>query len=286
MPTGPELSVIVLSYNRRDALLRTLAHLAADAATGRAETIVVDNASSDGSADAVRNDFPDARVVALPTNTGVAGFNTGAALARGRWLLLLDDDAWPDAGVVERALAAYDADGSVGAIALLPVHPRVHAVEWPFATTPDDRFPFMGCGNIVRREAWDDAGGYEEAFFLYRNDTDLALSILETGRRVVFNPAWRVWHDSPVADRKSERWLRLATRNWLWLCARHGDAPEAALAGALGVARAVVAAGPSPSRLLRVAQGVLDSVRDERPRRPAPARGALGRVLEKRLARK
>src|SRR5690606_34605702 len=101
--------------------------------------------------------------------------------------------------------------------------------ERPFArvlggcSAPRDDWPVMGCGNLVRRSAWQAVGGYEESFFLYRNDVDLALKLLAAGGKgggVWFDPTWVVWHDSPAAApnrRKSLRWFELATRNWIWL---------------------------------------------------------------------
>src|SRR6185503_13614656 len=127
----------------------------------------------------------------------------------------------------------------IGAVAFHPRHPETNQSEWPFAArTPggraDDRWPVMGCGNLVRRELWNSLGGYEPGFFLYRNDADLALKVLSQPRvpaaparperrwGVYFEPAWTVWHQSPAARRKSNRWHRLATRNWIWMCRRHG----------------------------------------------------------------
>ena len=82
----------------------------------------------------------------------------------------------------------------------------------------------MGWGNLVRRRDWLAVGGYEAGFFLYRNDTDLAMKLLAAGRGVRFDPSLTVWHDSPAAATKSTRWFRTATRNWIWLCKRHGGA--------------------------------------------------------------
>ena len=219
------LSIVVLSYNRREALAKTLEMLRDDAATRDAEVIVVDNASGDGSPAMIRERFPHVKLIELTSNIAIAGFNRGVEAAGGDVVLVLDDDSWPQRGVVERAMNLLGARPDLAAVTLLPVHPETRTPEWRFAGTIDaarDDWPTMGCANFVRRADWLAAGGYDESFFLYRNDTDLALKLLSLGRGVWFDPSWIAWHESPAAATKSARWFRMATRNWMWLCRRHG----------------------------------------------------------------
>ncbi|MCA9287544.1 MAG: glycosyltransferase family 2 protein [Phycisphaerales bacterium] len=235
----PTLSVIIVVYNRREAVLRTIGHL--DACLGQlagepnespgadpvwagfAEVIVVDNASTDGSAAAVREVFPLCRVIELEANTGVEAFNRGVAAARGTHLLILDDDAWPEARGLGEGLAAMEQDDTLGAVMLQPVHPRTGTWEWPFdrVAEREANWPDLRCANLVRREAWERVGGYESGFFLYRNDTDLALKLLGAGYDVVYDPSWRAMHDSPHITVRRLRWFVLSTRNWVWMCRRH-----------------------------------------------------------------
>jgi GT2 family glycosyltransferase len=263
------LSVIILSFNRREALLRTLREIDVWRTAINAEVIVVDNASTDNSPAAVREHAPWARLIVQATNTGVAGFSAGAALATGDTLLILDDDSWPDPQALTAALALLAAKPTIAAVALVPKHPKTNAIEWPFVTRATPRCTIMGCGNLVRAEAWRKVGGYEAGFFLYRNDTDLAMKLLGAGFDVWLDPAWIVWHDSPAAAEKSERWLHLATRNWLWLCRRHGASWRIKLlAGTLGVLTALRHAGPSLSRLRKVLRGVTDGIDLDAPPLP------------------
>lgn len=217
-----DLTVIVLGYNRWPALDRTLGSIRADPGLRGARVIVVDNASTDSSADLAEANHPEARVLRLSANAGVAGFNRGAEGAESEFILILDDDAAPAPGVVAAALTLLRSRPDLGAVALHPRHPATGASEWAFAGGACDDWPVMGCANLVRREAWRAVGGYEEAFFLYRNDTDLAMKLAAAGWGVHFDPGWVAWHDSPAAAKKSMRWFELATRNWIWLCRRHG----------------------------------------------------------------
>jgi GT2 family glycosyltransferase len=250
------LSVVILSYNRRDALRRTLERLCAQPPVAAGQVIVVDNASTDGSPEVVREHFPSVQLLALTRNEGVAGFNRGAAHAKGDMLLILDDDAWPEPDALVAALALLRTRPATGAVALLPKHPSTLVEEWRHEKVPQARWPVMGCGNLIRRDAWSAVGGYEEAFFLYRNDTDLALKLLSAGFDVWFDPAWIVWHDSPAAARKSDRWLTLATRNWAWVARRHGRRLSKRVGLLAGFAWASRLAGLSPRRQWCVAKGV------------------------------
>ncbi|MFO0856500.1 MAG: glycosyltransferase family 2 protein [Phycisphaerales bacterium] len=289
--TTPLLSIVILSHNRREALLRTLGQMVChdrgrnDAGISR-EVIVVDNASKDGSPEAVRENFPDVQLVALHSNEAIQGFNIGAARARGVFLLILDDDAWVEPDVLCDALEYLKEHNEVGGVALLPKHPATGICEWPFATRASDEFPVMGCGNLVRGSAWRQVQGYEQAFFLYRNDVDLALKLLSAGWGIAFRPEWVVWHDSPAAARKSERWLHLATRNWVWLVRRHEQNPLVMLvAFALHLATALRAAGLDVDRMNCVMNGFIDGWREPVPKRPAvcTSSGALRKLLRLRL---
>ncbi|MFZ4573127.1 MAG: glycosyltransferase family 2 protein [Phycisphaerales bacterium] len=267
----PGLSAIVVSYNRREALLHTLRRLLET--PGVDEIIVVDNGSSDGCAQAASDLLAGRhRVLALNENTGVAAFNSGASIASGEFLLILDDDSWPEPTALHLALAAARADRMLGAVALSPTHPRTGVREWPHVINPTDALPMMGCGNLIRADAWRRAGGYESGYFLYRNDADLALTLLGLGYRVLYDPEWTVWHDSPAAAAKSLRWLRLATRNWVWMARRHGVGFWKWLGVALGAVRAFMHAGEDTDRVQAVAEGLRAGL----TQRPPPGASAPG----------
>ncbi len=266
------LSAILLSFNRRDALRRTLVELARLEPIRGGEVVVVDNASTDGSPAMVRTEFPWARVIALEENVGVEGFNVGAREATGDVLLILDDDAWPAPGALERALAILDGSARIAAVTLSPVHPATKRPEWPFLRAATDRWPAMGCGNVVRASAWREMGGYQREYFLYRNDTDLALTLLAAGHGVHADPGLVVWHDSPAATRKGERWLELATRNWCWMGRRHGRGATRIGGIAAGVAWACVQAGAHARRLACVARGAWSGLASRAPGLPEGVR--------------
>lgn len=293
---GTGLSIVVLSYNRRTELERTLRALVDGEVTREAEVIVADNGSRDGSGAMVRELFPSVRLLDLRRNLGVAGFNRAVEVAKSPYVLILDDDAVPDQDGLKGAIAALDNDEQLGAVALHPVHPSGLVSEWPFAgewrengvaPTVRSDWPVMGSGNLVRRSDWLSAAGYEEAFFLYRNDTDLAMRLLHSGLGVAFNPRWVVWHDSPATARKSVRWFETATRNWLWLARRHGRGISGVAGALMGWAWAHRLAGLSPSRQFAALRGALAGLLAPKPplrsdRRPDGA--AFASLLRLQLA--
>jgi len=267
------LSVVVLSYNRKDALLETLSRLGETIRSHQtladAEVIVVDNASTDGSVEAAGEHAPWATLLPLEENVAIAGFNRGVEAATGDLVLILDDDARPDPDALEAAVELLGERADLGAVTLVPVHPKTGASEWPFAGAaggPRDDWPVMGCCNLVRRSVWLAVGGYEERFFLYRNDTDLAMKVLATGLGVHCNPAWRCEHDSPAAASKSVRWCRLATRNWVWLARRHGRGVNGVAGALLGWAWAHKLSGLSLPRQWATLRGALQGWFAEPPR--------------------
>lgn len=261
------VSVIIVNHNRIEKLERTLSAL--DALEPRPEEIiVVDNASSDVVCERLRRE-ERIRLISLRQNVGVQAFNIGAAEASFPNVLILDDDAAPERESWRRANEMLMQDPRPDAIVFNPVHPESGASEWPDATRPSVRFNRMGCCNLIRTLVWREAGGYIGAYFLYRNDTDLALTLLARGKSVVFDPAIVAYHDSPFAARKSELWLRLATRNWIWMARRHGRGPWKYVGIFAGVFRALSRAGLSITRLFRVLQGLKQGMLHSSPQ-PAP----------------
>jgi GT2 family glycosyltransferase len=286
------VSIVILSFNRRDALRMTLGKLGEQGWTRSdgprsAEVIVVDNGSSDGSAAMVREEFAGVRLIALATNTMLEGFNIGAAAAKGDVLVILDDDSWPEPGAVEGAVGFLESEPKVAGIMLHRRHPRTLAYEWPF-DQPSIKgvqrgWPDMGCGNVIRREAWERVRGYETGYTLYRNDTDMALKLLGAGYDVVFNPEWLVWHDSHVITKRSNRWLRLSTRNWIWLARRHSRGMVRYKGQLLGWLHAHRLAGASVTGQLCVLRGMLEGLFAAAPRIPECVNVADGGTHYRRL---
>jgi len=269
------LSIVLVSHDRPGAIAATLRELGAGEATRGVETVVVDNGSRDGTASVVEREFPSVRLVRLATNTGVAAFNEGVARTTGAFVLVLDDDARPNQEALAAAVALLEREPGVGAVALHPIVPPEGRSEWPFARSVRGvagDWPLFGWGRVVRRAAWEAVAGFEAGFFLYSNDTDLALKLLGAGWGVHFDPAWVVRHYTQTAFRRPRMWYRLAPRNRIWMARRHaagaGWIPHAVLAWAEAHRRAGLHL-PSHAAAARAAMGGL-------VRRPPPLPAGAG----------
>ena len=225
----PDVSVIVVSYNTREILRRCLARLAEELATVDGEAIVVDNASADGSADMVADEFPAVQLVRSTVNLGfAAGNNRGFALARGRYVVLLNPDAFLGSGALARALAHMERSPHVGIAGgrlqdpagrlqpsgrlfpsllnelmvisgLAARYPRSRLFgrfdrTWadPDQAAQVDWVP--GAFTIIRGRALGETGGFDERFFLYYEEVDLCRRMVQAGYEVWYWPDVVVTH--------------------------------------------------------------------------------------------
>src|SRR3954467_7669703 len=108
--TAPSVTIAIVVYNRRDALREVLRRMLteSDYDPDRVDVVVVDNASADGSAAMVREEFPAVRVIERPENIGAPAWNDGFAVARGDYVLILDDDCYLPPDGLRRAVAAAE----------------------------------------------------------------------------------------------------------------------------------------------------------------------------------
>jgi GT2 family glycosyltransferase len=189
------------------------------------ELVIVDNASGDGTLETARELAPRARIVARPTNDGfAAGCNAGIDVARGRRVLLLNPDCAADPEAIQELMAALDADPGVAAAGprilgvtgheqpsarSFPSLAREVARVWPrlaeslgvTRAEPSVRPEggavdwITGACMLVRREALDEVGTFDEGFFLYFEETDWCRRARAAGWRIVHRPRASVVHE-------------------------------------------------------------------------------------------
>jgi len=211
-----DVTFLIAAYNRRDVLLGTLAALRRCGLPAQTfETIVVDNASTDGTANAVSVAFPEVRILAERVNRGACAKNAGLAIARGKYVVFLDDDSYPLPGSVARMIRHVEADPSLGA--------AVFDVTLPDGSRECSAYPnvFIGCGTGFRRRALTQVGGLPEDFFMQAEEYDLSLRLLAAGWNVRRFDDLQVNHLKTPTARKSARTTRLDVRNNLTLIARY-----------------------------------------------------------------
>lgn len=212
-----DLTFLISTYNRRDVLRRTLDHLRQLSARSQLaiETIVVDNASTDGTAGMVATMFPAVDLVREPSNRGACAKNAGLARAGGEFVIFLDDDSYPDAASVDRMIEHFRVDPALGA--------AVFDVVLPDGSHECSAYPnvFIGCGTGFRREAIVDVGGLPEDFFMQAEEYDLSLRLLAARWRIERFDDLRVTHLKTPGARMPTRTTRLDVRNNLTLVTRY-----------------------------------------------------------------
>jgi len=246
MATAPrmDLSILILNYNTREHLRACLRSVFDEGSTSlsgghiQAEVIVVDNASSDGSAEMVSAEFPAVSLIRSPRNGGFAnGNNQGLARSRGTAILLLNPDTLiPRGGIAGMldALAAHPEAGIIGPRLLRPDGSMHLACRRSFPTPSIafyrlsglsqlfPRSPRFGrynltfvdpgvalevdsvCGAcmLLRRAVFERLGPLDERFFMYGEDLDWCLRTRQAGWTVRYEPATVVQHQHGAASRK------------------------------------------------------------------------------------
>lgn len=223
-------SIAILNYQRRDALRRAL-EAARDQRAPVLDVIAVDNASTDGSAEMVRDEFPDVRLVRLPDNVGASARNAGVAAAKGDVVFTLDNDVLfgtPDD--VGRALEVFERHPRAAVVDFMIVdaerrlsrrdwcHPR-DADRWAEHEFVTD-YVLEGA-SACRREAFLAAGGYWPPLFIGHEGWDLAFRLINAGHDLVYTPAVRVRHMVDPTVRPSSRIYYTFTRNAIWVALRN-----------------------------------------------------------------
>lgn len=226
---APRLSILIVNWNTREDLLGCLGSLRAAALAVAHEVIVVDNASADGSADAVAAGFPEVRLLRAPRNLGFAGGNNLAiAAAAGEFLMLLNPDTLVRAGELEKLVAHLEAHPGVGIVAPRLVYGdgSFQLSATPFVTPADVYFEFarfpralqpraqreprrlyafdpvapkavdtvMGAAMAVRRAVVDQIGVLDEGYFMYGEEMDWCWRARAAGWEVHWLPTAVVTH--------------------------------------------------------------------------------------------
>ncbi|WP_152202885.1 glycosyltransferase family 2 protein [Georgenia thermotolerans] len=250
----PRVTVVVASRNRREELLASLAR-------HRAPVVFVDNASTDGSAEAVRVAYPDVTVVRLRRNMGAFARTLGAARAGTDFVAFADDDSWWAPGALAAAasvLAAHPRLAVVNARILVGPEERLDPVCAEMAASPlprPDGVPgapllgFVACAAMVRTDAFLTAGGFDPVVRFPGEEERVALDLARLGWAMTYLDDVVVHHHpSPRRHAPDERvraitrasvltgamrlpWRRAVARGWR--AARAGAPARAGLRDAL-----------------------------------------------------
>lgn len=235
MSASPEVSALIVSYNTRDLTLEAIASVMDEPSV---ETVVVDNASHDGSPRAIADRFPKVNLAALTSNIGfAAGVNCAAQQSHGRdALLVLNSDARLTPGALSKLRALLDEHpraGLVGPALQYPDgRPQASAFRFPgLVQIGLDLFPIprlmdtplngriyarqprridhpLGACMLIRRAAWDDVGPLDEGYFMYLEEIDWCRRARLRGWQVWQQPRAVVIHHGGSSTRQQPEAMR------------------------------------------------------------------------------
>jgi len=245
------LAVVVLNWNGLEdtrALLPTLERCRVPDGW-RVQVLVVDNGSSDGSAAALRREFPGVDLLALPGNRRFAGgCNAGLERALGEGAdaaMLLNNDTEAEPGLYEKLLLALEADPRAGAAAPLvcfkepldtiwyaggrcvpalglAAHRGLRECDRGQYRAIEETGYLTGCCLLATRAAWEKVGLLDGRYFIYAEDADWCLRARAAGFRLLFVPTARLWHKVSASSGTASPWkIYQRLRANLTLFARH-----------------------------------------------------------------
>ena len=221
----PRVAVVVITHQRRDEVLGALERLLA--LPEQPHVVVVDNGSTDGTAEAVRRRFPDVELIASPENLGAVGRNVGVARVTTPYVAFCDDDTWWEAGSLRTAADVLDAHPRLAVVTARIVvepggredpvvpelrHSPVRGADW----LPGPALgSFLAGASVLRREAFAAVGGFSERLWLGGEEELMAGDLAAAGWELCFLPALTVHHRASRA-RDPHRRRRDGIRNTLW----------------------------------------------------------------------
>jgi N-acetylglucosaminyl-diphospho-decaprenol L-rhamnosyltransferase len=228
----PEASIIIVTYRSADVIGSCLDSIESAGSVSR-EVFVVDNASTDGTAERVRTRYPSVQLIANSDNRGFSAANNQAIpLCRGRYLYFLNPDAELAGGCLETAVRHMDENPAVGLAGTKVVYPdgsmqetislrypgQKHAAE-ELKGLPGAIACVLGASMIVRADLIRAIGGFDEDYFLYGEDQELCLRIRQRGYEIGYIGEAVVRHIGGHSERASasaDRWRRKTLAEYIF----------------------------------------------------------------------
>jgi len=234
------VAVVIVNYDGERLLPECLEALAAQTLAPD-EILVADNGSSDGSLALLHGQHPAVATLALGRNFGFAGgANRGVAATAAPWVCVLNSDATPAPDWLHVLLSASRSGRTwaLGSVLVSAATGRIESAgdqyapegyaykllrDRPLHELPADPYPVFaapGAAPVFRRDVFEQLGGYEERFFLYYEDVDLAFRALLRGYHALLVPGARVTHQLGATTRSRARARFYVARNSAWCAAR------------------------------------------------------------------
>jgi len=239
----PLVTAVVVTLNNLNLLRNCLTSIYAQD-YGAIEIIVVDNGSEEDIRGMLAKEFPEVRIVRLDKNHGFAGGNNrGIETAQGKYVALINNDAVAAPQWISSLVATAESDPGIGATASIIIdgnRPEVldscgvgialdgmsrqamRGMPVPNPVKPEDVLLFSGCACLLKMEALNEVGLFDEDFFAYCEDTDLGLRLRRAGWNIVVAPGAYVHHYYSMTGGKfSLQKIYWVERNHLWVAIKN-----------------------------------------------------------------
>jgi hypothetical protein len=229
----PRVSIVITTYNKKRDVLKCVRSLK-ELNYQNYEIIVVDNGSTDGTSEAIRQDFPDVKLITGDKNLGVTGGqNLGIKHSNGEYIFFFDHDLIASRNILSELVVVMQGDSDIGLAGPIIYYYGDPNRVWAAGTSIDlttgkvsfnavgqtDRGQFFRAMEVqvlpiymVRREVFNRIGLFDDIYFLVYEDTDFCIRAKRAGYRIVCVPEAKVWHMVPL-DRRTDE-IKLMSRTY------------------------------------------------------------------------
>lgn len=266
----PLVTVAILAYNRRDPLRITLTKVRdeLDWPSERLEIIVVDNASSDATADMVRREFPNIGLIVNEVNTGISGWNRAFEAGSGDWFLVLDDDCFVTGDALRLAVGgAEEHQADLVSFKVQSSDDKLHFFNETYDT---GLLAFWGCSVLISARAIRVTGGFDAGIFMWAHEAEFVARLLDEGMCHLHLPAVVSTHMKAPASFKLAQHKR-NLESLAYIVGKLLRPRDLLIAGGNLILRVLTESTRDPNIITclpRVLAGLRNGARNRRPLRP------------------
>lgn len=183
------------------------------------EILIIDNSESRYSLDFLQQEFSGIKIIKMPQNNGISGYNVGIVNSKGNFILFFDDDCTIESEAITNALTQFntDTDKKIGAICANLYNPikKYYYYSEYLKKASYKLVSFAGGATIFRKEIFSKTGLYDPDFFCWMHEDDLAIRLLNSGYYIVLNPNVVInHHDNKISARNYMYFLSYRNKAW------------------------------------------------------------------------
>ena len=215
---------MILNWNRKECTKQTIKSLS-NQTFKDFEIIVMDNNSTDGSAEMIKKEFPYVKLIEMHENRGILARNIGLKNAKGEYVFSLDNDSFvKDKDILKKIIKRFESEPNLGIIACNILDPKTEKISNWFHCMPEEdhnkeflTFSFGAGASIIRKKILDKTGYWFEEFLFRGEEYDMAYRVYDNEYYIKYCPEIIMYHDSNPSGRVDSYYYYLNKRNMLWV---------------------------------------------------------------------